>query len=67
MEEGGLRYTVQWMEEGGLRYIVQWMEEGGVVRYSAVDGGRRGCEIYSAVDGGRRVEIQCSGWRKEGL
>ena len=41
------------------------MEEGGVVRYSAVDGGRRGCEIqcsgweeggvvrYSAVDGGR--------------
>ena len=34
---------------------MQWMEEGGVVRYSAVDGGRRGCEI------------QCSGWREEGL
>ena len=58
---------------------MQWMEEGGVEIYSAVDGGRR-VEIYSAVDGGRRVEIysavdggrrgceiQCSGWRKEGL
>ena len=55
------------------------MEEGGVEIYSAVDGGRRveiysavgggrRVEIYSAVDGGRRgCEIQCSGWRKEGL
>ena len=32
---------------------MQWMEEEGL--------------RCSAVDGGRRVEIQCSGWRKEGL